>query len=180
MRALILSAALLALSGTMAVEAQGLRNTLARCARAAGPAGMSEIERIEMLTTVSPAELAGAPRGTPFLTFELRHPDGTTWEVICNGETGAVIDVEREVPSAMDPLFARQARISERDARKTALQFHPGEILGVEYEVASDGTPTYEFAVKPASGTAGLLVEINATSGQLKQVWAHAYPLQSE
>lgn len=127
-----------------------------------------------------PAELPGAPKGTPFLQFQVRNADGSVWEIVCNGETGDVVDVEREVSSARDPLFQRLAKISEADARKTALRVEPGEIVGVEYEVESDGTPTYEFDLQPASGKAGMLVEVNATTGQVSNVWARAFALPSE
>ncbi|HEY7683300.1 MAG TPA: PepSY domain-containing protein [Gemmatimonadales bacterium] len=141
---------------------------------------MAEIERIEMVTIVMPEEFSGSPKGTPFLQFKVRNPDGSRWEVTCNGETGAVVDLEREVSSAHDPLFQRNAKISEPDARKTALKAQPGEILGVDYEVASDGTPEYEFDLKPASGKAGMMVEVNAASGEVAKVWARAYALPSE
>lgn len=173
MRGLILG--VLAVLAATAVEAQGLRNTLARCARAAGPKGLAEIERVEMLTLLAPHELAGARPGTPLLTFEMRYPDGSSWEVICNGETGDVVDLEREVASADDPLFRQKATVAESDARRSALEAHPGRIQGVEYEVGSDGTPTYEFLVTPATSKGNLLVEVSGTTGRVTKVWGYAY-----
>ena len=181
MRAYILSAALLAGSGWAGAEAQGLRETVSRCAQAAGPRGMGQkIEQIEMVTIVLPAELPGAPKGTPFLQFEMENPDGSRWEVSCNGATGAVVDLEREVSSAQDSLFRRKAKISEPDARKAALQAHPGKIVGVQYEVSAGGTPQYEFDVQPSSGEAGMLVEVDASTGNVAKVWARAYALPSQ
>jgi uncharacterized membrane protein YkoI len=133
-----------------------------------------------MVSIVMPPELPGAPKGTPFLLFEMRNPDGSRWEVTCNGATGAVVDVEREVSSTHDVLFQRNAKISEPDARKAALEAQPGKILGVQYEVQSDGTPQYEFDLQPASGEARMLVEVSAASGQVVKVWARAYALPGE
>ena len=127
-----------------------------------------------------PAELPGAPKGTPFLQIEIGNPDSSRWEITCNGATGAVVGVEREVSSARDPLFQRNAKVSEADARKAALEAGPGKILTVQYEVGSDGSPQYEFDLQPASGEAGILVEVNAATGQVAKVWARAYPLPSE
>jgi uncharacterized membrane protein YkoI len=181
MRTLILSAALLAVSGLTGVQAQGLRETVSRCARAAGPTKMAQkVERIEMVTLVTPAELSGVPKGTALLVFEVRNPDGSQWEVTCNGETGAVVDLQREVSSARDPLFQRSAKISEPDARKAALEAYQGKVLGVEYEIGSDGTPEYEFEVQPASGEVGMVVEVNATTKQIAKVWARGYALPSK
>jgi len=176
MRVYILSAVLLVASGWTSAAAQGLRETVSHCARAAGPTGMGQkIERIEMLSIVMPAELPGAPKGTPLLQFEMRNPDGSTWEVTCNGSTGAVVDLEREVSSPQNALFQRNAKFSEPHARKAALKAQPGKILGVTYEIGSDG-PQYEFDLQPASGEARMVVEVNATSGQVAKVWARALP----
>jgi uncharacterized membrane protein YkoI len=181
MRAYILTVAVLTAFGWSTAEAQGLRETVSHCAGAAGPAGMGQtVERIEMISIAMPPALPGAPKGTPFLQFAIGNPDSTSWEVTCNGATGAVVDVEREVSSAQDPLFQRNAKISEADARKAALQARPGKIVAVQYEVGADGTPQYEFDLHPASGEAGMLVEVNAITGQVAKVWVRAYALQSE
>jgi hypothetical protein len=176
MRGYILSAVLLAVSGASALEAQGLRETVSHCARAAGPAGMGQkIEQIEMVSLVMPAELPGVPKGTPFLLLAMRNPDGSRWEVACNGATGGVVDVEREVKSAEDPLFKPKAKVAESDARKAALKAYPGKIVGVAYELASDGAPQYDFDLTPASGEAGMVVEVSAVTGQMTKVWSRAY-----
>jgi uncharacterized membrane protein YkoI len=181
MRGYILSAVLLAVSGASALEAQGLRETVSHCARAAGPAGMGQkIERIEMVSILVPAELPDAPKGTPFLLLEMQNPDGSRWEVTCNGATGGVVDLEREVKSAEDPLFKPNAKVAEADARKAALKAYPGTIVSVAYEVESDGTPRYAFELTPASGEAGMVVEVSAVSGQVSKVWSRAVALPSQ
>jgi uncharacterized membrane protein YkoI len=175
----MLALGLFAVCGAEA-QAQGFRGTLARCAQAAGPMEIRKIERVEMMTAVTPADFPGAPAGTPLLQFEVQNPDGSLWEVTCNGETGAVVDLERQVPSARDPLFQRNAKVGEQEARKAALAARPGKIVGVEYEVGGDGTPEYEFAVQPSGDQARLDVEVDAATGKVVKVRQAGYAVLKE
>lgn len=104
--------------------------------------------------------------GAPVYDLDIIGADGLHWEVECDGRTGHIKEIEREV-EADDPVFAERAEISEADARARVLDFFPGEVESVEYELESDGSAVYEFAVRMEGG--GLLsVEVDATSGAMR------------
>ncbi|HTO74004.1 MAG TPA: PepSY domain-containing protein [Gemmatimonadales bacterium] len=99
--------------------------------------------------------------------FDVRSPDKTEWDVECDALSGKVIEVEQEVASASDEPFKGKVKVSEADARKTALAAHPGVIAEVEYEVEADGSASYEFDINPTGGGTQIKVEVDATSGKI-------------
>jgi uncharacterized membrane protein YkoI len=167
MRALTLGASLLAFAGWTEGQAQQSRGSLARCAQAALEKQHGEFVKVEVESAGESSE-KGQPRaGTALLELEVRDTAGKEWELTCDEQSGRIIEIEREVPDADDSLFKPKAKISEEDARKTALAAHPGEVEEVEYEIEASGGATYEIDIKPAGGKGELKVEVDATTGKI-------------
>lgn len=104
--------------------------------------------------------------------------DGNTYNVECNAEEGFITEIEREV-DANDPHFKKTARISQKDAEKTALSIHPGEIVSSELEVGFDGSVTYEFDIQTKVGYE-VKVDVNAVTGQIEEANIELYEIGSE
>ncbi|HYG12847.1 MAG TPA: PepSY domain-containing protein [Methylophilaceae bacterium] len=104
---------------------------------------------------------------TAVYEFDIETPDGKAWDVECSTKTGKIIETEEEVDNADDAQFKPKMKVSEEDARKTALAAYPGEIIEVEYEIEVDGTPTYEFDILTQGGKVEMKVEIDAITGKL-------------
>lgn len=107
--------------------------------------------------------------GVPSYEIEVRDAEGVEWELMCDRTTGRIYEIEREVDSAADPLFAKRAKVKEADARAAVLELYPGEIKEIEYEIESNGAPTFEFDVVDAQGRE-LKVEVNAITGEIIEV----------
>lgn len=107
--------------------------------------------------------------GTPIYEFAIESTDRKRWDVECDANTGKIVEVEQEVRSANDPLFKAKRKISEKEARKTALKAYPGEIKQVEYEIEQNGDASYEFAITTKDGKK-MKVEVDASSGKIVEV----------
>ena len=66
------------------------------------------------------------------------------------------------------PYGHTKAKISMEEAKKAALAIHAGEVLETEYAIESDGSISYEFDIKTASGKE-MEVEIDAVTGKLDE-----------
>ena len=114
-------------------------------------------------------------QGAHMYEFDIRGTDGADWDVECNAHHGLVSEVEREVENVNHPLFKAKAKISEAEARKTALAIYPGEITEVEYEIESNGAATYEFDIDTMIEGQEMKVEVDATSGEIveanREIW---------
>lgn len=44
------------------------------------------------------------------------------------------------------------AKVSQSEAKKTALAIHPGKVMSSEYEIGFDGSVTYEFDILSEHG----------------------------
>lgn len=173
------AAALLMLALQTAVGAQE-GGSLARCIRAAQERQAGSFVKVEVETSGESTE-EGQPRpGVSLLELEVRAADGSEWELTCDEKSGRIIEVEREVKDASDPLFQAKARVTEEQARATALAAHPGEIVEVEYEIEASGAATYEFDVRQQTGSGELKVEVDATSGKIVEVRREDYQIGSE
>ncbi len=117
--------------------------------------------------------------GKAIYEFDVRSPDGTQWDIECEALTGTVTEVEQEVNAATDEPFKAKVKVTEADARKTALAAHPGEITEVEYEIEPDGAASYEFDVKLADGSE-MKVEVDATSGAIVEANPEHYQIGVE
>lgn len=117
--------------------------------------------------------------GVPTYEFDIETPDGKAWDIECNTKTGKISEIEQEVKNADDPLFKAKLKVSEADARKTALAAHPGEIVEVEYEIEPDGAASYEFDIKGKDGKE-MKVEVDATSGKIVEANSEVYQIGQE
>ena len=70
--------------------------------------------------------------------FDIESADGTAWDVECDAKSGKVTEVEQEV-KADDAKFKAATKVTEADAKATALVAHPGTVVETEYEIESDG-----------------------------------------
>ncbi|WP_432745848.1 PepSY domain-containing protein [Methylobacter sp. G7] len=105
-------------------------------------------------------------KGQAVYEIALKAADGSQWEFKCDKATGKIVEKEQELPSADHPAFAALKKIDEAEARKIALKTYPGTITEVEYEIESDGTPTYEFDINMTDGRK-MEVEIDAATGKI-------------
>jgi uncharacterized membrane protein YkoI len=107
--------------------------------------------------------------------FDIRGTDGSDWDVECNAHRGLVSEVEQEVDNVNHPLFKAKAKVSEADARNTALAIYPGEVTEVEYEIESNGAATYEFDIDTMIDGQQMKVEVDAASGEIveanRELW---------
>ena len=112
--------------------------------------------------------------GGHFYEFDIKGHDGSDWDVECNAHRGLVSEVEREVDNVNHPLFKAKAKVSEADARKTALAVYPGEITEVEYEIEPNGAASYEFDIDTTLNQE-IKVEVDAATGEIveanREMW---------
>lgn len=98
--------------------------------------------------------------------IDVKSDDGVKWEFKCDKASAKIIEKEQELPDANHPAFAALKKIDETQARKLALKAYPGVITEVEYEIETDGTPTYEFDIQMSDGRK-MEVEIDAATGKI-------------
>ncbi len=110
--------------------------------------------------------------------FDIETPDGKAWEVECAVKSSILTEFEEEVKSD-DSRFTSLAKVSEADAKATALAQYPGEVVEVEYELESDGKASYEIDVLQADQDE-VKVEIDATSGKIVEVGYEVYQIGEE
>lgn len=114
----------------------------------------------------------------PVYEFDIETPDGKAWDIECNSRTGKITEIEEEVSSVDHPAFKAKMKVSEADARSTALAAFPGEIVEVEYEIEPDGAASYEFDIKTKDGE--MKVEVDATSGKIVESNKELYQIGKE
>jgi len=113
----------------------------------------------------------------PTYEFDIEAKDGNTYNVECNAEEGLVTEIEREVKPD-DPVFKSMAKVSESDARKTALALHPGKVVAMEYEVGSDGV-NFEYDIQTTLGYE-VKVDIDAVTGEVEESNVEVYEIGNE
>lgn len=118
-------------------------------------------------------------KGKPIYEFDIKTKDGKEMEVECDARTGKVTEVELEVENASVEAFKAKAKISEEEARKTALERHPGEVVDVEYNLESDGTPSFEFDIVDKNGQEWE-VEVDAVTGKILEEEREIYQIGNE
>jgi uncharacterized membrane protein YkoI len=97
--------------------------------------------------------------------FDVQKADGTMWDIECLADSGKITEVEQEV-AATDAKWTAKAKVSEADAKATALKAQPGTVVEVEYEIEPNGSASYEFDIKGADGKE-YKVEVDATTGKV-------------
>ncbi len=115
----------------------------------------------------------------PVYEFDIEaKADGNTYNVECNAEEGFITEIEREV-EANDAAFKKLAKISQAEARDTALMFHPGEVVASEMEVGFDGDATYEFDIQSVHGYE-VKVDVDAATGDIEEANIELYEIGME
>jgi len=110
--------------------------------------------------------------------FDIESADGTAWDVECDAKSGKVTEIEQEV-KADDAKFKAGAKVSEADAKATALAAHPGSVVETEYEIEPDGKLSYEFDILEADKEE-IKVEVDATTGKIVEVSYEEYQIGQE
>ena len=110
--------------------------------------------------------------------FDIESVDGTSWDVECDAKSGKVTEIEQEV-KVDDAKFKAAAKVSEADAKATALAAHPGTVVETEYELESDGKASYEFDILEADKEE-IKVEVDATTGKIVEVSYEEYQIGKE
>ncbi|OYY49273.1 MAG: peptidase [Methylophilaceae bacterium 17-44-8] len=110
--------------------------------------------------------------------FDVQTPDGKAWDIECDVKTSKIIEIEEEV-KADDAKFVALAKVSEADAKATALAAHPGTVVEIEYELEPDGKASYEFDILEADGEE-IKVEVDATTGKIVEVSYENYQIGEE
>jgi len=162
-KTIILSALLLVTSNVVLAEANP--HQFEKCMAAALEERPGQVVKVEFKNE----------EGAHMYEFDIRGTDGSDWDVECNAHRGLISEVEREVDNVNHPLFKAKAKVSEADARKTALAIYPGEITEVEYEIESNGAASYEFDIDTTIAGQEMKVEVDATSGEIveanREIW---------
>ena len=114
----------------------------------------------------------------PVYEFDIKTADAKAWDVECSSKTGKVTEIEQEVANADDAAFKAKTKVSEADAKKTALAAFPGDVVETEYEIEPDGAASYEFDIKTKDGE--VKVEVDATSGKIVENSSELYQIGKE
>lgn len=143
-------------------------DSLGKCVKAALSVKQGNIVKVEFKTEKN--------RG--IYEFDIRTPDGKSWDLECDAKTSKITEIEEEV-TADDPRFKALAKVTEGEARATALAAHPGTVVEVEYELEPDGKASYEFDIRGANNKE-VKVEVDATSGKIVEVSYEIYQIGNE
>lgn len=143
-------------------------DSLGKCVKAALAVHEGTIVKVEFKSE----------KKTGVYEFDIESADGTAWDIECDAKSGKVTEVEQEV-NAENPKFKALAKVSEADAKATALAAHPGTVVETEYELESDGKASYEFDIKEADGEE-IKVEVDATTGKIVETSYEVYQIGKE
>ncbi len=144
--------------------------TLEDCLKAVQSVKKGVIERAEYHSF--------SQEGRPAYEIEIIDKNGNEWELECNTR-GDIVEIEREVKDASDPLFKKRAKVSEADAKATAMEMYPGVNEKTEYEIEFDGSPSYEFNIEDKDGTE-FNVEVSAVTGEIIEVSTEGWEIGIE
>lgn len=143
-------------------------DSLGKCVKAALSVHDGKIVKLE----------AKSENKTLVYEFDVQSKDGTAWDIECNAKTGKVTEVEQEV-SADDAKFKALAKVSEAEAKATALAAHKGTVTEVEYEIEPDGKASYEFDILEEDNEE-VKIEVDATTGKIVEVSYEVYQIGHE
>ena len=120
-------------------------------------------------------------KGISTYEFDIESPDGTAWDIECNGRTGKITEIEQEVKNADDPLFKAKMKVTLEEAKQIALKAYPGKISDneIEYEIEANGDASYEFDIHMASGKE-MKVEVDASTGKIVEANEELYQIGRE
>ena len=100
------------------------------------------------------------------------------WDIECDDKTSKITEIEQEVKTD-DAKFKAIAKVTEADAKATALAAHPGTVVETEYELEPDGKASYEFDILEADKEE-IKVEVDATTGKIVEVGYEVYQIGKE
>ena len=143
-------------------------DSLGKCVKAALSKHDGKIVKVELKSE----------KKTPIYEFDIESADGTAWDVECDVKTSKITEVEQEV-KADNAKFKAAAKVSEADAKATALKAHPGTVVETEYELEDDGKASYEFDIMEADKEE-VKVEVDATTGKIVEVDYEVYQVGQE
>ncbi|RME35228.1 MAG: peptidase [Gammaproteobacteria bacterium] len=146
-------------------------NMLHKCLKAASKLKEGYYAKVEYLSLTD--------KGGKAYEIEIKDPDGVEWEVMCSLHHAEVMELEREVASASDPLFSRRMKVDEKTASETALAIYPGKLVHTEYEIEPDGTPSYEFDIWSRPGVT-FKIEVSAETGAITEYNVEAWDIGRE
>ncbi|MFM9836509.1 MAG: PepSY domain-containing protein [Methylophilaceae bacterium] len=143
-------------------------DSLGKCVKAALSKHEGTIVKLEMKSE----------KKKPTYEFDVESADGTAWDIECDVKSSKITEVEQEV-KADDAKFKAAAKVSEADAKATALAAHPGTVAETEYEIEPDGKVSYEFDITEADGEQ-VKVEVDATTGKIAETSYEVYQIGKE
>ncbi len=158
-----------ALLSTAAAGSPAADAMLYSCIEAARLARPGDITKLEVLEAA----------GRRVYEIEVRDAAGAEWELMCDGQDGAIFETESEAASEDAPEFEKSARISEQQAIAAALKARPGEVVEIEYEIESDGAATFEIDIVGADG-GETKIEIDAATGEVIETWQERWQIGAE
>ncbi len=140
---------------------------------------LNAVSKIKSGDFVKAEYLSFTDEGVPAYEVEVRDADGNEWEFECSAKGARILEMEREVENAEDPLFNKNMKVSETDARKTATDLYPGTVEEVEYEIETNGDPSYEFDIVDSDGTEWK-IEVSAVTGEIVEVQVEEWEIGEE
>ena len=143
-------------------------DSLGKCVKAALAKHEGKVVKLEMKSE----------NKKPTYEFDIESADGTAWDVECDVKSSKIIEIEQEV-KADDAKFKALAKVSEADAKATALAAHPGIVAELEYELESDGKASYEFDITEADGEE-VKIEVDAATGKIVETHYEVYQIGQE
>ncbi len=159
---------------TLPILVLGLGLAVAGGAEAAGHSSKGLEGCLEAVRSVQPGAvlkveyLKLTDEGRAAYEIEVRDRSDRVWEFECAAHHAQLQQVQRVV-DANDSLFTGKAKVSMEDARSTATTLYPGSVHETQYELASDGTPIYEFDIA-VDGGPEYKVEVSAVTGEIVEV----------
>jgi uncharacterized membrane protein YkoI len=160
-----LTVAFISIASTTHAADQGLND----CISAIQKQQAGDIIKLEKLSVAN----------KPFYELEIKDSKGLEYEFMCDANTGKITEQETEVSSPSDEAFKKTAKISEDDAKATALKAHAGKITQVEYEIEANGSPSYEFDISDDKGVE-TKVEVDAVSGKIVETATEIWEIGEE
>jgi uncharacterized membrane protein YkoI len=143
-------------------------DSLGKCVKAALSKHDGKIVKLEMKSE----------NKKPTYEFDVESADGTAWDIECDVKSSKITEVEQEV-KADDAKFKAAAKVTEADAKATALAAHAGTVAETEYEIEPDGKASYEFDITEADGEE-VKVEVDATTGKIVETSYEVYQVGQE
>ena len=160
-----LIAALCVLTSTSALANH---HSISNCIKNIEKLNNGEITKLEALSM----------NGKSIFEFEVINSAGKEFEYMCDAKTSKIIETETEVDSADDKLFSK-AKISLTKAIEIATKAYPGKVVEVEFEIESNGAPTYEIDIMGKKGVE-TKVEVDAISGKIIEVYKETWEIGYE